>query len=395
MHIVQLSTRRDTYGGEVCLANLAGGLAARGHRVTCVVQPEADLRRRLGGEPVEIVPLPMVDWFDPGTCRRLRAWLRAVRPDVLATHLPRDWFIAAVAARGLPTALVATRHLLHPVSWPVCKRPFLRRYGALIAVSEAVGRVVAADRLVAPNRQFVVPNGVRAPGPAPAGSDLRRRLGLPPDALLVGLVGRLAPDKGVDVLLAAAARLLPGRPAVHVVLVGDLPADRYGDGLRSRVAAPDLAGRVHLCGYVAGMGDRMAELDVLVVASEAEPFGLVTIEAMAAGVPVVATASGGSPEIVRDGREGYLVPYGDAGALIDRLARLTASPDLRRGLGAAGRRRHHARFTAARMVAATETVYETCCRTAGSRDRTANATGPGLRRAPQLSSARSGRSVRS
>ncbi|MCB1183177.1 glycosyltransferase family 4 protein [bacterium] len=364
MHIVHLSTRRDFYGGEVCLANLARGLAARGHRVSCLVQPGSALEAGLAGGPANVVPLAMVDWFDPGTVARVRRWLAVAGADadVLATHLPRDWFIAAVAGRDHGGAQVATRHQLAPVSWPVFKRPFLRRCRAVVGVSEAVSAVMRRSGLVPPERVVTIPNGVAAPTGAGAGERLRRLVGAPPTAPVVGMVGRLTPAKGAADLVAAAAAARHAVPDLHVVLIGGGEDGAFAAALRREAVLRGVGDRVHLTGYLPGAADLAAGFDVQVVPSVAEPFGLVTIEALAAGVPVIGTDAGGTPEIVRDGVEGFLVPAGDRAALANRLVCLLESAGLRREMGRRGRARHRERFTLARMLDATEALYRSCRR---------------------------------
>ena len=359
MHIVHLSTRPDYYGGEVCLHNLAAGFAARGHRVSCLVRPGAALAAKLGGTAgVEVVELRLVDWYDPRTVGGVRRWLREQRADVLASHLPRDYFICATASAGLPVCNIATRHQLTPVSVPVVKRPFLRGFGAVIAVSEAVAAGVHAARLVRPERVLTVLNGIAAPAAAGAGPGLRERCGVPAGAMVIGLIGKICPSKGADFLLRALARLAPGRPDLHVMLLGDAGGEQeYAAELVGLAAAAGLVGRVHFCGYVPDAANRAREFDVQVVASRAEPFGLVTVEAMACGLPLVATNTGGTPEIVRDGVEGFLVAPGDEAALAERLGRLLDSAELRQQMGARGLERYRAEFTVARMVERTAAAY--------------------------------------
>ncbi|MDX2473875.1 MAG: glycosyltransferase family 4 protein [Candidatus Krumholzibacteria bacterium] len=358
MRIVHLSTCLEYYGGEVCLANLACGFAERGHEVSCLVRPESALAQRLAGRSVEVVPLAMIDWFDPGTIVRVGRWLRQHQVDVLATHLPRDYFIAATAARGLPICNIATRHQLKPLSLPVLKRPFLRGFGAVIAVSEAVAAGVHQARLVHPARVVTVPNGIVAPTYAGTRSELRRRAGLSQDDLVIGLVGKLCPEKGADFLLRAVAHLRERNPDLHVILLGDGGGGNgYGAHLEDLVRTLGLTDRVHFPGFVSEVAPWVQQFDVQVVASQAEPFGLVTLEAMAAGVPVVATNTGGSPEILTDGAEGFLVSPGDVDQLADRLTRLLKSQNLRRDMGNRGRVRYRDHFTIEHMLARTEAVY--------------------------------------
>lgn len=361
VRIVQLSTMRDYYGGEVCLANLARGLAERGHEVACVVRPDSRLAAVLREAGVRTRELPLVDWYEPVSTGALAAWLRQERVDVVHAHNPRDWFIAAAATVGGPARNVGTRHLLRPVAHAFLKRSFLRRLGALIAVSDAVRREVTDARLVAPERVVTVPNGVALPAEGEAAREaarLRAALGVAPGQLLVGCVARLTPEKGIEDLLRAVA-LLRGRwPDLAVAVLGDgPPGSRHPAELRRLALQLGLGGVVRFPGYLPGAGRCCGAFDVQVVCSRAEPCGLATLEAMAQGRPVVATASGGSPELVRDGREGFLVPPGDPGRLASRLDCLLDSPGLRREMGRRGRRRVEARFGLAGMVERTESVY--------------------------------------
>jgi len=358
MHIVHLSTRLDYYGGEVCLANLARGFADRGHQVSCLVRPGSALEHRLAGGLVTVAALPMVDWFDPGTVRRVARWLRRHPVDILASHLPRDYFIAAVASHGLPICNIATRHHLKPVSWPFLKRPFLRRFGAVVAVSEAVAQGVRQARLVPPERVVTVTNGIVPPRDSGTQPGLRCRVGVAAGVPVIGFVGKCCPEKGLDVLLQSAGSLVSRFPSLQVFVVG---SGGETNGYRARLIhladQLGLAGQVHFFGYVPEAVRYIREFDVQVVSAEAEPFGLVTLEAMASGVPVIVTATGGSPEIVRDGIEGFLVPPRDTVAIANRLGCLLDSPGLRNQMGLRGQERFAAHFTIEEMLDKTEAVY--------------------------------------
>jgi len=346
------------YGGEVCLVNLAAGLRRRGHAVTCAVRPGSRLEAELRARGIAVTGLPLRHWFDPMGVGRLRRWLVREGVEILHTHLPRDYFLAAVASAGTGVRNVGSRHQLHPVSQAVFKRPFLRRFAAMIAVSAAVRRGLLESGLVEPGRVATVPNGIELPGPAGSPASLRSRAGLGPAAPVVGFVGRLCPGKGIETLLQAASLLGPRYADLHVFVLGDAPGrGRYLEHLRAVAARHGIAARVHFFGYVPDAALACAEFDVQVLCSRAEPFGLVTLEAMAQRRPVVVTDTGGSPEIVRDGIDGFLVPPGDAAALAVRLACLLESPGLRAEMGRRGRLRVERWFTTDRMVRATEGVY--------------------------------------
>lgn len=357
MRIAQLSSMTGYYGGEVHLAALAGALRRRGHEVWGVVRPDSALARRLPAAGVPTVTLPLVDWYEPVGTLRLRSWLRRERIDVLHTHVPRDWYTAAVATLGTDVVNVGTRHRLGPVGLAPLKRPFLGRFAAMTAVSDAVRRVLVAGALLPTERVVTVPNGLAVPDRPADRAAARAALGLGHGDTVVGFVGRLSDDKGPALLLEAAARLRPSVPGLRIVLLGGDVAGPTGLRLQARAALPDLAGSVRLAGYQPEAARLCRAFDVQVLPSVAEPFGLVLLEAMAQAVPVVATAAGGVPEIVRDGRDGLLVPPGDPEALARALGRLLSDEALRDRLAAAGRRRVASDFSQDRTVAATEAVY--------------------------------------
>jgi len=332
MRIAHLSSMTGFYGGEVCLLNLASGMRRRGHSVACVVRPDSRLRRELTARGVEVLPLPLVDWYEPVSVSRLRRWLVRRDIQILHTHLPRDYFIAATATLGTGVLNVGSRHQLHRISLPVLKRPFLSRFSAMIAVSQAVRRGLTASEIMDPERVVTIPNGIEWDGIDLSSIDLRGSAG-------GGPVKSRWPD-------------------FQLFILGDGPGvNDYVKSLQRLAVRLDLGRQVHFFGYVDNAASACAAFDVQVVSSQAEPFGLVTVEAMAQGLPVAVTNSGGSPEIVRDGVEGFLVPPGDADVLARRLDCLLDSPGLRREMGRRGRERVRRRFTLDHMLDATEALY--------------------------------------
>jgi glycosyltransferase involved in cell wall biosynthesis len=359
MRIAYLSTQTAYYGGEVHLQQLATGMRRRGHYVGCVVRPASGLASRLTSAGVPVQTLPLVDWFEPSGCLRLRRWLQLQAIQILHTHTPRDYYLAAVASLGTPVCNIGTRHQLFPIGARWLKRPFLRRFAAMIAVSEAVRRCLLASRVIAPDKVVTIHNGIDITRSLPARDGLRRAVGLTATIPVIGFVGRLCPEKGIETVLVAARDLIAhGWPDLKLFIVGDDPAGgRYARWLRRLVAAYDLQAAVHFFGYVEDAARACADFDVQVICSHAEPFGLVTLEGMAHRHPVVATTTGGSREIVRHGVDGFLVPPGDAVALAHHLRQLLDRPHLRRRLGENARQRVEDAFSLERMLVATEALY--------------------------------------
>jgi len=199
-----------------------------------------------------------------------------------------------------------------------------------------------------------VPNGIPlAPFLAP-GPTLRAALNIPPEATVIGLAGSITLRKGVDLFVEAALRLAERHPLTHFIVAGDAPDDYAWFKEETLAKAQPLiaCGRFHSPGYVADMPALYRTLDILALPSRAEGFGLVVAEAGAAAVPCVRTATGGCTETTVEGETGYVVPVDDLQALVDRLDRLVANPELRRRLGAAARDHALAHFSEDRFVTA-------------------------------------------
>jgi len=238
----------------------------------------------------------------------------------------------------------------------------LSRAATILANSQDMKRDFNRALGAGMTRIRVVPNGVDPERFRPClPSTLRRELGLGPNHVLAGIVSRLAPDKGQETFLAAAARVAAGNPRAAFVIVGDdaIFSDNadYVPMLKRRVNELGLAGCVHFTGYRADMPNVYAGLDIVVNAARREAFGMVLIEPMASGLPVVGTRAGGIPEIVEEGSNGLLFAPGDTAALAAHLERLMGDAGLRRRMGAVARRTVLEKFTIAIQARAVESVY--------------------------------------
>lgn len=364
MRILQLSSARRLGGGERHFADLANALAARGHEVYAALAPTSSLRAELTALPAEqIITLPLRNALDLSSAHALARFLRTREIEIIHAHVARDYPLAAYAARRARGArLVITRHVPFPMSR--LHRLVLANVARVIAVSGPVAQGLRAQNIFPAARIRVVANGIdltRCAEVARAAvrAELRRRLQTTA-SLLVGTVGDLSPVKGQDLFVrAAAVARACGLDDVAFLIVGTDPSTKQRTlaHIEQLIARHQLAGRVHLLGRVAELAPLLAALDVYVSASRAEAFGLALVEAMACGVPVVATATDGAREIVEDGATGRLVPIGAHEDLAKALVELLGDADLRARLGANARRTAHKRFSLARMIDETETVY--------------------------------------
>jgi glycosyltransferase involved in cell wall biosynthesis len=230
-----------------------------------------------------------------------------------------------------------------------------RRADRIITVSDSLHAQFEGIGAAAQSKLFTISNGIdlcafAQPDPAWA----RRELGLPENAPVVGMVARLAPQKGPLEFVRAAALVSRRFPEVRFALVGDGPLRPQVETLARELG---VANHLTLAGHRAEAPALTQAFDVAVVASLSEGSSLTAMEAMAWGKPVVATAVGGVREVVADGETGVLVPPGDAQALAEAIARLLADRQKAQILGEAGRRRVEREFSLMRMIERTQEVY--------------------------------------
>jgi len=348
-------------GGERVAVDLATRLASeRFESVLCVTRPSSAAALdaiRTGGTPVLELNrrsrLSLLPWL------RLVRFLRRSDVQVLHSHKFGSNAWSAIVARlaGVPV-FVAHEH-----SWAfsgdrlrsaVNRHVIAPRAAAIVTVS-AIDRtrMIELERIRA-DRVVVCPNGVPAASSEIDVPPLRRRLELPDNMPVVGIVGGLRPEKRVDLLLLAAARLLD-RLDFLVLVIGDGP-----EAERLSQLASDL--KIDRAVRFAGRREDAAELvrlfDVAVLTSDREGSPLALLEYMAAGRPIVATRVGGVPELVRQDVDGLLVPPDDPAALAEAIERLLSDRTLAEAMGAHAVARHAADFRLEAVVARVEALYE-------------------------------------
>jgi glycosyltransferase involved in cell wall biosynthesis len=212
-----------------------------------------------------------------------------------------------------------------------------------------------------PERILVIHNGVDVRSFSLPRGAFRRSEGIPAECTVITTVGRLDTQKGLPYLLEAAELVTRGHPEVRFLVVGEGP--RRGDLVRHRDRL-GLTERVWFLGFRTDVPQILADSDVFVLPSLWEGLPIALLEAMAAGLPVVATDVPGVTEVVTDGETGLVVPGKDVGALAGALSRLLDDPDLRLGLARAGRRKVEEEFGWEKVVATTMSLYERLLREA-------------------------------
>jgi len=354
MRILHVEGGANLYGGAQQVLYLLEGLSRRGVGNLLACRPGCELAERAASF-AEVYTLPMGGDLDFAMIRRLRRLIQRTGPDLVHLHsrIGAD-VMGGVAARMAGVPVIHTRRVDNPEPrWLVAAK--YRLHDRVIAISEAIGRVLISEGLPA-DKLRVVRSAVAAD--AYSRPCARRRvlegLGLPADALLVGVVAQLIERKGHRFLLDALPTLIKSHPKLQLVFFGKGP---LAGQLQERIDAEGLAEHARLAGFRDDLTEILPCLDLLVHPATMEGLGVSLLQASAAAVPIVASRAGGIAEAVRDGVNGLLVPPGDAAALGSTLSGLLADIGLRRRLGAAGRALIRDQFSADSMVDGNLSVY--------------------------------------
>jgi glycosyltransferase involved in cell wall biosynthesis len=327
------------------------------------LSPDGPLRARYEAAGIPVLPFPISSMYGASALRegmRLRRYLRGV--DVVHSHDMYSNVFATFWARaaGTPVVLSSRRWEVFPRRvYALANRVAYRRSDCVIANSPWVAELVRTGEGVARTRVAVVPNFVDdaafvAPRPEER-ARLLGELGVPRDALVVGVVANLTPIKDHATFLRAVARLAPEWPSLHAVLVGDGPCRPT---LEAQARAAGIADRVHFAGLRPHVPNLHHLFDLSALTSTSEGFPNSLVEAMAAGRAVVATAVGGVVDAVEEGVTGLLAPAGDDARLAAAAGELLSQPVRRRAMGAEGRARAEARYSADAALGALEGLYE-------------------------------------
>ncbi len=341
MKILQVGSALHDWGGiERYLCYLTDGLSERGHEVWATVPPGSPLDKRLACNKAHI-SLKRQFQFS-----LLPAYLRLFRRhkfDVVNVHFSPDYIVPAIAARlAGQRNMVLTRHVV--LYWKPAKvRRYTRLFDHFIGVSDAV-KFRLVDSGVPANRITVAKAGCPALETSLPDDGVRAQMAIP--GFSVGFFGRVVDDKGVRTLVEASRLLRP--ETMHVFGDGPLLAELKREG------SP-----VRYHGRIEDVANAMNAMDAVVIPSlweEAFPYS--ALEAMSLGKPILATKSGGLPEMVQEGVNGHLFEKRDSARLAEIITELASSPDRARQMGQAGKELHRSTYTIAHMAERMEAAYE-------------------------------------
>jgi glycosyltransferase involved in cell wall biosynthesis len=347
---------------------LALGLGERGWEPWIAGPSSAAIYSRLAGTGVPIVRLPFRAGYrhaleDGRVLRHLLALLRRQRFDVVNTHSPKAGVLGRLAAfpAGVPVVVTAHGFAFNPaVRGPAGRALSLRierllapRTRGFICVSGAVRRLALERRLAPSSALHTVHNGAPTCEPGlEAVPELER---FSREGPLAACITVLRPGKGVETFLQAAPRVLDRIPKARLAVIGN--GDLRG-ALQRQALALGVDGRLRFFSYKPPSGRQLRSLDVFVLPSPWEAFPIASLEAMACGVPQVATNVGGIPEAVSHGATGLLCPPNDPDRLAEHIVRLLSDQELRTRMSRASRDRHRRFFTLERMLDQTAAVFD-------------------------------------
>jgi glycosyltransferase involved in cell wall biosynthesis len=353
MRILQISSARHFGGGERHIVDLTNGLIERGHELFVAAVAKSPILPELPtGISRNFFELSASNALNYTKAFALRSFVRAHDIEIVHAHMARDYPLSALAVGGAARVrFVITRHVLFPMN--KLHRITRGRVARVIAVSQSVAASVRAQGIFRDDQIVVVPNGI----------DIRRFSSRVNDAssarLRVGILGELTPNKGQIEFVRAAEMVARQVNDVKFIIAGRDNSNEgaYGRQLKEIIQASEFRDRIELVEGEIDVPGFLTTLDLLVSASRSEAFGLSVVEAMAAGVPVVATATDGAREIIKDKETGHLVRIGDVREIAATITGLLRNREARQRVSAHARRMVAQRFSLERMVSETEAVY--------------------------------------
>lgn len=380
MTVLYILDSTTVSGAEIVALGYIDALRARGHKAVAFISEQNErLAQQLRARTVPFFATRNFSTalirttLDPGSLREFARSFAAVRSelrDFMRRHgvdlvhsisYPASLYVA-LSLRGTGVRHIWHEHnikRIHRFNAPIYR--FVARSCAyVIGPSDAVTRNL--NHAIQEAKVRTVYNGIDLDRFSSAAhgrvDDVRTRLGISAGTHAIGLFGQMLPYKGHRTLIDAAPSVLSACPDVRFFFVGALENPLYQDALNTRIAERGLQHCMHFTGWQANVQDTMRAMDAIVVGTTTpEPAALALMESMAVGRPVIATRTGGTPEIVLDGETGLLYEPGDADQLAERIVRLLTSPALSNALSVAGRQRVESLFSLPNHLATVLELY--------------------------------------
>lgn len=348
-------------GQELAVLLHAEGLLKRGHDLRLILEPGSPIARMAEEKklPTELVSMRRSRY--PSAILAFRALMRRHGPAILQVNSSRDSWIGSLAVRLVSPRpkVIRIRHISTPLNRTLTTQFLYRRLIDMVVVTggERTRRGLierdglAADRVAG----FPIGLDVTQFAPAPPAPDLREELGLPKGHLLVGLISYLRTYKGHEYFIEAAGQILAERKDVTFVIVGEGPEEA---SIRARIEKTGQTAGIRMLGFREDLLNIFRSLDVFAIPSvEGDTIPQVLMQALAMGIPVVSTTVGSIPDVVLDGKTGFVVPPRDAKALGQCIQMLLNDRSLRERMALEGRALVVSSYSIEKMLDRMESVY--------------------------------------
>ena len=355
LKILQVISGREVNGALVYCKLLSEILASRGHQLSILTRPKSWMLDQHYSQDIHLFESSLAR-FPLTQLRRISRWIRENNIDVIHTHMTRGHSFGVLLKMMTGVPVIATAHSRHfQLHWTfndfviansTATRDYHLRVNRIPADRmETVHACTDLERFANVTRRDV--------------NIVRRELGFKPDDIVMGVVGEVVARKGQQFLFDALPRILRSVPNLKLVVLGRFHRrETYVKKLRQTLVEHQLFGKTKWLGRRENVQDFMTAFDFTVVPSLEEPLGLVAIESLAAGTPVIASNTGGLPEIIQHDSTGLLVPPRDAEALAEGVIRLASDQSLRHRLGSVGRSFVINHFSPERLVSQVERIFE-------------------------------------
>ena len=349
---------------RVIETQLLGCDRRRYEHLVCAITSGGDLIDKMANAGARVFLLGKRRRGDITAATKLANLIRLEKIDLLHLHNSPGMFWGTIGQMlsGTGVPIVRTEHNPYlPDELPALYRylypRFTKRASRIICVSDRVRRSFVEAFPAIADKYIEIPNGIRTEDfeKLPPRHECRAQFHLAPGMKLIGTVGRMSPVKNHKLLIEALSLVRQKVPEVSLAIIGE---GELRDQLAAYAADLDVSENVSLVKETKKIDYFYGALDVFCLSSNSEGMPLTLLEALASGVPIVSTDVGGIPEVIEDGKNGYLVPKGSAQALADRITELLLDPAKALAFALNGREMVHTRFPAEKMVKATELLYD-------------------------------------
>jgi len=361
MRTLHIETGRQVCGGPLQVLYLMRGLMERGHEVSLICANGSGIEAAARESGIRAHPIRVLSDLDATIALRAYIIMRRVKPDVVHLHSRRgaELFGGLAARLARVPVVVLSRRIVDPVKLGILGRlKYILLPHKIVAISDGIRKALIDGGVDAKKIELVH----SAIAPSDYQTERNRawfeaEFGVPEDVPVIGSIARLIDLKGHRYLFAAIPEILKEFPTARFLLFGEGPLRSKLEGLMRDLG---IEGAVTFAGFRTDIGRILPNLDLLVHPATREGLGVSLLQASSAGLPIIATAVGGIPEVVRDGSTGLLVPSEDVGAIVSSTLRLLRDRELARRLGENARRLAESEFSVDSMVEGNLRVYHEC-----------------------------------